>query len=779
MNSLSKLFCVIAPALAFNSGRPGSEAKQSDSEGVILRSRATKDHILEVLDPSACWPQDDASRQDCFVTSFLAMTPSVSSLLLGLMCLFSAAVISAQPVEMPNTETQVELVSELEQVQPGQTFWVAVRFIMGDGWHIYWKNPGDSGAPPKITWGLPDGVKAGDIQWPFPHRIDYDGLTSYGYGRKVFFLSQIALPKNLPVGEMLTLNARIDALVCKEICVPGEADISLQLPVTNDSIIQQTQWAGRFDKTRREFPIHSKDWNISATREGNKINVSIKPSTLIKHSITDIEFFPDQADVIDHVAKQSLSKIKDGYILMIEKSPFRTDSVTTLQGLLVAREGWRGLNSERALQIDVPVLDHKAVALQIQTSSMSLALACLFAFIGGLILNLMPCVLPVLSIKVLQLIQHLDDPVKSRLNSLVFALGIITSFWVLAIIVIVFKTAGMYVGWGFQFQSPAFVAFMASLLFLLGLNLFGVFELAVSITSKAGQLQSSFSYSSAFASGVLATVVATPCTAPFMGTALGYALAQPNHVALLVFTCLGAGLAFPYVVITNFPVLLKWIPKPGRWMLTLKSILGFIMMACVIWLLWVLTMQSASSTVFRVAIGLLIITGGAWLLGRAAGYESNTNFSRWLRIISILIIVAGFGFNVVQAKRAPILAKHFEDKSSAIPWQDYSAQLIEELQRDHKKIFINFTASWCISCKVNERLVFKNERVIQRIKDLDIVMVKADWTNHDDEITKALARFGKNSIPLYVLFSSDSAKSPIILPEIITPGIVLKALDDL
>jgi thiol:disulfide interchange protein len=610
-----------------------------------------------------------------------------------------------------NGHVQAQLVSENQTIQPGTPFWVAVRLEMDPEWHVYWENPGDSGTPVIVQWQLPEGFKAGDLQWPFPHKIINPPLTSYGYEKELLLLVPIEPAQDLPSQETV-LKAKVDWLVCKISCVPGSVEVSLTLPVAAHAPQTNVQWSQEFAKTRAQIPLKHSEWTIRAANADNSLILTmIHPA---KYPLSDVYFFPLKDNLIDHAQEQILKEISQGYKLTIPRSSLSPGPISAVEGILVSKEGWRGPQTEQALMVHSKTTS-PVPSLPIAEKQINLTLALLFAFIGGLILNLMPCVLPVLSLKILSLVKHAgDDQNKLWVQGLVFTAGVVSSFLALAGLLIALRLAGGQIGWGFQFQSQPFLIFLSVLFFTLALNLLGVYEITLpfqlQIKKKSGLI-------STFFNGVLATITATPCTAPFMGTALGFGLSQPPIISLLIFAFLGLGMAFPFLLLTLFPSLLGFLPKPGPWMVHFKRFLGVLLLGTVFWLVWVLGTQ----------MGLI--------------------------------------------KDSPAALS-----SSKIAWQSYSSELVQNLRLQGKIVFIDFTAKWCLSCQVNERVALYNAKVIEKIKELDVAMVKADWTNQDPAITQALASYGKNSIPLYVLYGKHSDR-PLILPEIITPTIVLDALD--
>ena len=422
-------------------------------------------------------------------------------------------------------------------------------------------------------------------------------------------------------------------------------------------------------------------------------------------------------------------------------------------------------------------------APSIATNEISIIFGFFFAFVGGLILNLMPCVFPVISLKVLGFVnQAHNDPKKAWQHGLVFTFGILLSFWILAGVLLVIRAGGAQVGWGFQLQSPIFVIFLTILLFLLALNLFGVFELGLFLTRSGSVLVGRSGWSESFLSGVLATVVATPCTAPFMGVALGLALSQPPVVSMGIFTCLGLGMAFPYLLLSRFQTLIKFIPRPGQWMESFKQFMGFLIMATVIWLLWLLQILAGPDALVNVLCGFVVIALGMWVYGTWGGVSKKRALRLTAISVSFFLVAAG---TVYPVRQLPINSSEMKGDvahsqvAGGINWQAFSREKVEQLTSEGRHVFIDFTAAWCLSCLANERLAFSSKSVQDKFKELNIVPIKADWTHRNEEITQELARFGRSGVPFYVLYDGNRIDKPIILPEILTPGIVLDALNKL
>jgi thiol:disulfide interchange protein/DsbC/DsbD-like thiol-disulfide interchange protein len=614
---------------------------------------------------------------------------------------FLGSINSIFAQEVLAAHTHVKFVSEQNAVVAGRTFWVGVDMLLEDGWHVYWQNPGDAGLTPKIRWQVPAGVKAGDIQWPYPERLNVGPLTSFGYEHEVLLLVPITLEGNFQSSQNLALHARLDWLACKDICVPGRAELNLSLPlVTAPSASLFNSFRQSFDQTRQEWPQMVPSMTSHAILDGNSWRLDIQAPFKGQR---DIVFYPFRDDVIEHAMPQHTQRTSNGYELSLTKSHIYQGPLAALEGVAVDPAGWDDQGKIKAIVIKAPI--------DMATIRIPFLLACLFAMIGGLILNLMPCVLPVLSIKVLHLVERHPDKKIALSHSLVYALGILVSVWTLALLLFVLKSAGQFAGWGFQFQSPLFVIFVAVILFVLALNLFGVFEF--SMPSIGGLPARQAGYQASFMSGVITTIVASPCTAPFMGTALTVAISQPGIVGFGIFTFLGMGLALPFVVLSAFPFLLSFVPKPGPWMVHLKQVLGTVLLACVIWLLWVFGLETGTGDLLK-----------------------------------------------------------FLKPANEVQWQDYSSMAVSQARQEGHGVFLDFTAAWCINCQVNDRLVLQNPDLVKAFKNQGIIAFKGDWTKYDPAITQALASFGRDSIPVYVYYP-PGAGAPDILPQVITPRMIL------
>jgi thiol:disulfide interchange protein DsbD len=525
--------------------------------------------------------------------------------------------------------------------------------------------------------------------------------------------------------------------------------------------------ASAFASTRAKLPIPADGWNISAREEDKQFVLRIDPPQGVALD-GNVQFFAASGPVIEYSAPQTTS-VDGGVVTMrLVRSPHLTGSAKRINGVLLAANG-------AAFELDVPVSAPMAAAATATTAvppTMLVALA--LAFAGGVILNLMPCVFPVVSLKILGFVQSAgDDPRRVRGHGLTFASGVLVAFWGLAALLLALRAAGEEIGWGFQLQSPGFVAAMAFLLFGLGLSLAGLVEIGTPLTRIGGSGSSGLR--SSFMNGVLATVVATPCTAPFMGAALGFAMTQSAGTSMLIFTALGAGMAAPYVALSAWPALLRFLPRPGAWMVRFRQLTAFPLFATVAWLAWVFGHQTGIDGVLRLLLGLTLLALGLWIWGQWVTLSAAERTKWTARTVAAGFVVAGL---VLAATSAPTAsAAPSSNAAEGIAWEVYSEARVAEHRAAGRPVFIDFTAAWCLTCKVNERIAFSSDEVHQLVKERNIAMLKADWTSRDPEISRALAGFGRSGVPLYVLYA-DSAAQPRLLPEILSPGILLNAFGE-
>jgi len=669
----------------------------------------------------------------------------------------------------PERHVDAELVAATDAIVPGQPLTVGLKLRHQSEWHTYWQVPGDSGLPTRIEWKLPAGFTAGVIEWPHPKRLPTGPLVNFGYEGEILLLTTIQVPADVPTGSRVTLAGKAEWLECKDVCIPGESDIALTLPVRTAA--GPSVHAALFDAMRALIPQPLAGATGQGTLDGNRIKLSLALPP--GKSATRLEFFPLHEGRIEPAAPQVLKREGDAIDLYLTAAlPVQADA-KAIQGVLVANGGpaaggWIG-------SIDLPLVAGTVAPVSATSSaspavSMSLVAALGAALLGGLILNLMPCVFPVLSLKLIGLAQHRTHAGPLAAHGVAFAAGVVLSFVLLAGLLIALQQAGSALGWGFQLQTPWVVAGLTVLFFLIGLNLLGVYEFTfgsgVGNAKAAASLARKGDWRGSFATGVLAVIVASPCTAPFMSAALGYAITQPAAVALSVFAALGVGMATPYLLLTLFPALLHKLPRPGRWMELFKQFMAFPMFATCVWLLWVLAQQVDAGGV-GLALGVVVAVGfAAWALGLS---QRGTYPFRWVALAGALVAALAFAPLVTTDHAA--VAK----TTSSDDWVEYSPEKLAQLSSEGKPVFVDFTAAWCVTCQVNKRVALTSDKVISAFAAAGVVRMRADWTTRDDRITQALAQFGRNGVPLYVLY--DTKGQPTVLPEILTEGTVLAALD--
>jgi thiol:disulfide interchange protein/DsbC/DsbD-like thiol-disulfide interchange protein len=705
--------------------------------------------------------------------------------------------------------TTVRLVADVRTLQPGSRFTMGVLMTMDAGWHTYWENSGEAGLPTAIQWELPDGITAGEIQWPLPEKhIEPGDILTYGYSHENMLLVPMEASPSLRPGSTVTLKGDVSWLECERVCVPGSATVELKLGVTAamPESANTALFASYAAKTPRK-PGADPTVAIRQTLEGNQVKIRVTPAQgwqLAADPATAPDFFPESVNEVT-TGRTVVDATPQGTVISL---PLSTSQPLThavaLRGVVVyqlAHGERHGVEIEvhlpagfsaLAASAEPGILGQSFSIEQVSGGSQPLMLYVLFAFVGGLLLNIMPCVLPVIALKIFGLVKMAgDNPGRVKRLGWSFSLGIISSFLLLALLVILFKTAGQQVGWGFQFQEPIFIIIMSAVVFAFGLSLFGVYEIrppaaAVSgVSSVIARTEGSGKgYVASFSEGVFATILATPCTAPFLGSALGFAFAQPAWTTILIFVTVALGMAMPYLILTARPAWLKFLPKPGAWMETAKQVMGFLMMATLLWLLYILGNQLGMEAIIWTGAFLLMIGVALWLIGRFATLTATRRGTALTWIIALAFVGVGYWLflsPVLQAREAltesPAAASTDTDQEAGgIPWEPFSLAKLEEHLKENQPVFLDFTAEWCLTCKVNERTVMASQEVIKKFKNSGIVPIRADWTNRNPDITKLLAKFGRSGVPLYVIFPAGRPSAPIILPEVITSGIVIDAI---
>jgi len=667
-------------------------------------------------------------------------------------------------------QVRAELIALAPQgVAPGRTVWAGLQITHQPDWHTYWKNSGDSGQPTSLSWTLPAGVTAGDIAWPLPSKIPVGNLANYGYGDTVVLPVPLTIsPTFKPDGANLTLTLQASWLVCKQECVPQDGQFTLALPLQGSTALHSAAFETAFQAQPKTLPGQSQ-----ISLDGHFLEVAVQglPATLRGQTL---EFFPETPEVIETAAPWTQAWQGERWSARVPLARHRSASPTVMPIVLVGSvQGQRlGFATQAPVRGEwptsaSPLASPAAPVLQVDAlpaSNGSLMLALLGALLGGMILNLMPCVFPVLAIKVVSLAGHGNDARAQRVGGVAYSAGVVLSFVALGALMLALRSAGEQLGWGFQLQSPWVVAALAALFTVIGLNLAGVFEFGQMVPSGMASLQARNPTVNAFWSGVLAVVVASPCTAPFMGASLGFALGMPAGQALLVFTALGLGMALPFLLLSAWPTLARALPRPGAWMLTFRHAMAFPMFATVVWLVWVLGQQSGingAAALLALLVALALVVWSLTLNGRGR---------RLIATLSIAIfglLVTTVGSAIVQ----PAAAVH---SASDARWQPWSAEQVSQRLSTGQAVFVDFTAAWCVTCQVNKQTTLADAAVLADFDTKRVALLRADWTRRDPAITAALAQLRRNGVPVYVLHAPGRA--PVVFSEILSASTLRQAI---
>jgi thiol:disulfide interchange protein DsbD len=669
--------------------------------------------------------------------------------LVALFALLILPWLPAQALESAAQESpraRVTLVADHLAITPGQAFQLGLRIRLAPRWHSYWRHAGDAGAPTEISLTLPEGTQAGPIAWPTPQAIPFGPLMSFGYYGEVVLPMQITPPAGLRAGDVFSISAAATWLVCDDVCIPEEGSFRLVLPVVAEA---QTNPDLTPLFAAAALPRPS-PWQAIATIQGDALRLRLTGPGLGRESLKEALFIPGASGLLDHPAPQRLSHGADWLELTLKRAE-RPENLATLEGvLLLTDQGGRRLGYD----IAAPLLTGAAF--------LPLWQALIFALIGGVILNLMPCVFPVLAMKAMALARLGGAGHGAvRLEAAAYTAGAVVSFTALAGLLLALRGAGMALGWGFQFTSPVFVLAIAWLMLAVGLNLSGVFALGGPI-GAGGHLAARGGFLGSFATGALAVLVASPCTAPFMAAAIGAALVMPAPATLAVFAALGLGLAAPTLILALAPGLTRLLPRPGPWMEKLRRIMAWPMYGAALWLVWVLWAQSGWAGVALALAGGLGLGLAAWVFGRAQG-EGRRGLGPVLAALALLLALP-FGLTA-----APPTHPAAETAESWNPAR------VEALRAQGKGVFLNVTAAWCITCQVNERIALRRDAVQAAMAARGIVYLKADWTRGDPAITALLRSHGREGVPLY-LFWPPGGGEAVILPEVLTEAMVLRQI---
>lgn len=726
-----------------------------------------------------------------------------------LLTFLAVAVVCIVPGALNAAHTQARLVLSAATAKPGDTVTAGVHLKMDSGWHTYWKNPGSSGSATTIKWQLPTGVTAGEIQWPVPEKLappkedaagnplpgqfDFE-FTTYIYHDEVVLLVPLILAPDLKPGS-LDIKATVEWLECEKLCLPGDAEVAAKLEIGSET--KPSADAALIEKWRNKLPKRADALSARASWEkaasGDSRPLILEWSATAK--VAEPDFFPDAYDELEvQHATEVLSAGPEKVRLRKIVKKLQGDWPKEISGALVQKSGGELVGFAARLQLAGPGGEAAAggpgtqAGSQPATVTQSLWQMLLYAFIGGIILNIMPCVLPVIALKILGFVsQAKDEPRRVRKLGLIYAVGVLVSFLALAGIVIGAKTAGQKAGWGMQFSNPQFIVALTVLVTLVALNLFGVFEVTLSgrVMGAADQLASGHGVSGAFFNGVLATVLATPCTAPFLGVALGFAFAQPTPIIVLMFLTVGLGLAAPYVALSWHPAWLKFLPKPGVWMENFKIAMGFPMLATAVWLLS-LTSTFYGERSWWLGIFLVLVGTAAWVFG--AFVQRGKKRRALASIVAVLLLVTGYVWALdgnlqwrSPATETPA-GTTLAHAPKGFPWQPWSRDAVAKAQSEGRPVIVDFTAKWCVTCNATVKPALERAEVIEKLKAMNAAALLADNTTFPPAITEELARFNRAGVPLVLVYSRDPAKAPLVLPEPLSPSpahyarVILEAL---
>jgi thiol:disulfide interchange protein DsbD len=701
-----------------------------------------------------------------------------ASLALAAGVLAAPAAATAAPGAVVTTpQVRAELVAHApEGVAPGKPLWLGLKIDHQPHWHTYWKNPGDSGLPTSFEWTLPAGVAAGEIEWPTPSRLPIGPLMNYGYEGTLLLPVAVTVPADFR-GESLAVALRADWLVCKDVCIPEGGDFVLTVPARAATAGHGALFAAARDAAPRALPAA----RASAALEDNALVVKVAGLPAAWQG-RELAFFPETGGVIEHAAKPQTAWSGGEWTARVPLDPQRSEGPAVLPAVLVAAGEPAGVRVEVAVSTPWPAAAAPAplpalgdaVVTRAPTPAIGLGVALLFALVGGALLNLMPCVFPVLSLKVLGFAQHAGDRRQLLAGGLAYTAGVVLSFVALAALLLALRAGGEQLGWGFQLQSPAFVAALAALFTLIGLNLAGLFEFGSVLPSSWAAARARHPLADSALTGVLAVAVASPCTAPFMGASLGLAVTLPTAEALAVFAALGLGMALPYLAASAWPAVARALPRPGAWMAHFRSLMAFPMFATVVWLVWVLGQQVGIDGAAAL-LGLLVaLAFVAWALGSPTlGRRARGAFGA----LSVLLLAGALAW-ALPALRQDALAQPGGSARVDEAWQPWSAERVAAGLAEGRPVFVDFTAAWCVTCQFNKRTTMADERVKAAFARRNVLLLRADWTRRDAAISAELSRLGRSGVPVYALYAPGAA-GPRLLSEILSVDEVTGALSAL
>jgi thiol:disulfide interchange protein DsbD len=693
--------------------------------------------------------------------------------LIGAMTLALPALAAASAV-VSTGQVRAELVAHApEGVVPGRTLWLGLAIDHASGWHTYWRNPGDSGLPTTLRWSLPPGFEAGDIEWPLPRRLPVGPLMNFGYEGALLLPVRVTVPEGF-AGQALAVRLRADWLVCKDVCIPEGGDFALDIPAQASTAAHAVRFAAAW--AQQPLPVQAQ---ASARVEGGALVVSASALPAALHG-RELHFFPEQAGVIDNAAAAVQRWDGAAWELRVPLSRYRNEGPAAIDAVLVDAQGGSAVRLGFAVSGEWPAPGSVAAAAPAAATGLTtpppagqaapgFVLALLLAVVGGALLNLMPCVFPVLALKLMSFAGHAHARRQLVVGGLAYTAGVVLSFLALAALLLALRAGGEQIGWGFQLQSPLFVAALALLFTLIGLNLAGVYQFNLVLPGNLAALRARHPVADSALTGVLVVAVASPCTAPFMGAALGVAATLPAAQALAIFAALGFGMALPYLLATLWPGLARALPRPGPWMLRFKSLMAFPMFATVVWLLWVLGHQIGVDGATGVLGALLALAFVAWALGTPGmGRGARAGFG--VASLAVLGLTLAWAAPSLRTVDAPVQAVAADAR-----WQPWSVQAVAEAHAQGRAVFVDFTAAWCVTCQVNKRTVLADPVVLADFDLRNVALMRADWTRPDAAIAAELARLGRNGVPVYALYLPGQAL-PLLLPELLTVQLVREAL---
>ena len=696
------------------------------------------------------------------------------------------ATVWSQSAVVNTPQVRAELVAHAPNgVQAGQTLWVGLQLQHQPEWHTYWRNPGDSGLPTQLEWNLPAGVQASPIAWPLPSKLRAGSLTNYGYDKTVLLAVPLSVSHAFKANTHLDIQLHANWLVCRLECIPQEGDFQIRIPTQTshaplaavfETLLAQQPKSVALTTTEAQFDDQGKTQFI-------RLRIGGLPTALQGHRLA---IFPASPEILESATEQhplaTQSWQGSDWTAKLPLSTLRQSSPQSLSLLLVDSQGDQRQGVDIHIPItrawpaapDGPIADTPMTTLPPQAAEVGVwafVLALAGAFVGGLILNLMPCVLPILAIKVLSFAQHSRQHRAHRIAGLAYTAGVVLSFLLLGAGVLALRAAGEQLGWGFQLQSPMVVSALAVLFTLIALNLWGLFELGQVLPSSWLTFQARHQVSDALLSGVLAVAVASPCTAPFMGASLGLAMTLPAPQALAIFAAMGLGLALPYLLASAWPAVARQLPHPGPWMVMLRQLLAFPMLATVVWLLWVLGQQTSLD-----ASTLLL----AMLLGLSALVWSTRFRTRSGRLLQLLFAISLAWASVSWVQLLHEVDNTTSSNNSTSPtigaptWQDWSDDQVAQSLAHNQPVFVDFTAAWCVTCQINKKTTLGSQAVLSDFQTHQVRLLRADWTRRDSAITAALSALGRSGVPVYVLYAPGRA--PLVLSELLSQSQIHEAL---